>query len=116
MDKPWITTNVIKSIKTKNNLYKDYKVGAITESHYKTYRNTLNRIVSNAKNSYYMNMFTNFRNDTKKIWNAINQLKNNHNKTYLNYISMNNKILRTPSVISKTFNEYYTNVAVNLDN
>ena len=64
----------------------------------------------------FVNIFTNFKNDTKIIWNAINQLKNNHNKTYLNYISLNNKILRTPSEISNAFNEYYTNIAVNLDN
>lgn len=35
LQNPWITTAVIKSIKTINNLYKDYKVGAITENHYK---------------------------------------------------------------------------------
>ena len=116
LNNPWITANVIKSIKTKNNLYKDYKVGAVTENQYKLYRNMLNRIISNAKKSYYMNLFTNYKNDTKKVWNAINQLKNNHKKTYLSYIFINNKILRTPSEISNAFNEYYTNIAVNLDN
>ena len=37
---PWISSAVIKSIKTKNNLYKDYKIGAISEAYYKEYRNT----------------------------------------------------------------------------
>ena len=67
LNNPWITTNVIKSIKTKNNLCKDYKVGAVTENQYKLYRNMLNRIISNAKKSYYMNIFTNYKNDTKKF-------------------------------------------------
>ena len=34
----------------------------------------------------------------------------------MSYISLNNKILRTPSDITNAFNEYYTNIAVNLDN
>ena len=63
-----------------------------------------------------MNIFTNFKNDTRKTWNAINQLKNNHKKTYLSYISLNNKILRHPSQISNAINEYYTIIAGNLDN
>ena len=62
-----------------------------------------------------MNVFTNFKNDTKKIWNAVNQLRNNHKKSYINYMSLNNKILRKPSEISEAFNEYYTNIAPKLD-
>lgn len=62
----WITINVIKSIKTKNNLYKDYKVGAITENQYKPSRNMLNRNISNAEKSFYINVFTNLKNYTKK--------------------------------------------------
>ena len=31
--KPWITQAVLKFIKNKNNLYNDFKIGAITETH-----------------------------------------------------------------------------------
>ena len=73
---PWITSAVIKSIKTKNNLFKDYKIGIVTESYYKQYRNVLNKIIKNYKNSYYMSIFTNFKNDTRKIWKTKHQLNN----------------------------------------
>ena len=113
---PWITSAVIKSIKTKNNLFKDYKIGIVTESYYKQYRNVLNKIIKNYKNSYYMSIFTNFKNDTRKIWKTINQLKNNYKKSYLSYITMNNKVMRSPSDIADSFNKYYTDIASNLDN
>ena len=35
LSNPWITRAVIKSVKFKNNLYKDYKVGARSEEYYK---------------------------------------------------------------------------------
>ncbi len=64
---------------------------------------------------YYMNIFTNFKNDTKKLWNSINQLKNNYKRTYLNYITYNKKTLRTPDEIAEAFNNYYVNIAPQLD-
>ena len=63
-----------------------------------------------------MNIFTNFKNNTSKIWNTISQLKNNYKRTYLNYINYNNKILTTPEDISEAFNQYFVNIAPQLDN
>ena len=63
-----------------------------------------------------MSIFTNFKNDTRKIWKIINQLKNNFKRTYLSYIKMNNEVMRCPSDIAEAFNKYYTNIAPNLDN
>lgn len=68
------------------------------------------------KNFEYIYIFTDFQNETRKIWNAVNQLKNNYSKTYLLYISVRNKILRYPSEISDPFNKYYANIAVNFEN
>ena len=63
-----------------------------------------------------MKVFTNFKNDTRKIWNAINQLRSNYKTTYLNYINYNNKKLTSPEEKSEAFNEYYINIAPQLDN
>ena len=112
---PWITQSVINSIKTKNNLYKDFKIGAVSELYYKTYRNTLNQSIKQAKQSYYISLFSNFRNDTRKLWNEINKLKNVHKKIDINNILYNNKSLKCPIEIAEAFNEFYTNVASNLD-
>ena len=112
---PWITQAVLKTIKTKNDLYKDFKIGAIDETYYKNSRNTLNAIIKHAKTSYYMALFSNFRNDTRKIWNAINKLKSNFKENDLNSISYNNRILNRPPEIAEAFNEFYTNIAPNME-
>ena len=116
LNNPWITQAIINSIRTKNNLYKDFKVGAITEEYYKLYRNTLNHNIKQAKQSYYLNIFSNFKNDTKKIWNTINQLTNKNRKTNdMNNIILKNKNLNNPLDIATAFNNFYTNIAPELD-
>lgn len=81
---------------------------------YKVYCHMLNWVISNSEKSYDMNIFTNLKNDTGNIWNAINQLKNNYKKIYLSYIYLNDKILRHPSEISHAFNIYYTKLLLTL--
>ena len=115
LNNPWITKAVLNSIRLKNNLFKDYKIGAISENYYKQYRNTLNKVIKNAKEAHYMAIFTNFKNDTRKIWNTINELKNNPKKNFLHHISYNNKILDNPQEIAEAFNEYFVNISPNLD-
>ncbi len=114
---PWITQAVIKTIKTKNDLYKDVKIGAIDETYYKNYRNVLNTMIKHAKTSYYMALFSNFKNDTRKIWNAINKLKlkTNLKKNDINSISYKNKTLHQPLEMAEAFNEYYTNIAPDME-
>ena len=116
LNNPWITQAVINSIRTKNYLYKDYKIGAVTEAQYKQYRNVLNTTIRQAKKSYYMSIFTNFKSDTRKIWRTIHQLThNNQKKSASNHIICNDKKLSEPSKIAQAFNEFYTNVAPKLD-
>lgn len=71
---PWITQAVIKTINIENDLYKYFKIGAIDESYYKNYRSALNAMIKHAKTSYYMALFSNFKKDTRKIWNARSKL------------------------------------------
>lgn len=60
-------------------------------------------------------MFSNFRNDTRKIWNEINKLKNTFKKNDLNSIFYDNEILNQPPDIAETFNKFYTNIATDMD-
>ena len=43
---------------------------------YKTYRNALNRLISNAKRYYYNKILIENRSNSKKIWQTINILHN----------------------------------------
>ena len=64
-----------------------------------------------------MAQFTNFKNDTRKIWRTIHQLSNhNHKKSDTNHIVCNGKALSDPLEIAQAFNEYYSNIAPKLDN
>ena len=113
---PWITQTIINSIKRKNSMYKDYKIGAISESEFKKYRNTLNCIIKQAKVTFYLNIFTNFKSNTRKIWNTINNLSKKNNKIFItDYISQNNTKLTNPTEITEAFNQFYINIAPNLD-
>ena len=113
LNNPWITQAVINSIRTKNNLYKDFKVGAVSKEHYRQYRNSLNTTIKHAKQSYYLNIFRNFKNNTKTIWNTINQLTNNNvrKNTEINNIIYKNNKLSNPLDIATAFNDFFTNIA-----
>ncbi len=115
LSKPWISQALLTSIKTKNNMYRDFKTGIIPEHKYKEYRNRLTGIIKQVKQDYYISIFTNFKNDTRKVWNTINQLKNNKKRVYLNHITQNNRKLTNPNEIADVFNDYYTNIAPKLD-
>ena len=49
---PWINKEVINAIRIKNKLYKDFKIGAVTEEQYKQYRNALNNDIKQLKQTY----------------------------------------------------------------
>ena len=117
LNSPWINQEIINAVKTKNKLYKDFKVGAVTEAQYKQYRNALNNTIKFAKHSYFMNKFINFKNNTRKIWETVNQLtENKHRSSEICGINYNNNMITEDAEIARTFNDFYTNIAAELDN
>ena len=117
LNSPWINNDILNAIKTKNRLYKDFKIGLVTELQYKQYRNVLNTTIKQRKKSYYLEKFTNFKNNTRKIWDTVNQLTGSkHKKDNINCINYNHVKYTKDSDIARIFNEFYTNVATNLDN
>ena len=112
---PWITDAVIKSISNKNKLFKDFKVGAITYDDYKLYRNTLNNVVRAAKQNHYINNFNNYKNSTKNIWKKIKELQGNNSTQKAQSIKVNNKLSNNSHEIANAFNNFYVNIAPQLD-
>ena len=116
LQNPWITQNILNSIKTKNDLYKDFKIGIVTERQFKDYRNTLNALIKETKKSYYINIFTDYRNDTRKIWNTINEFYKKKNTTENpTFITVDDMNINDPILISEAFNKFYTNIAPKLE-
>ena len=113
---PWITDAVLKSIRTKNKLFRDFKVGAISDEQYKLYRNNLTKVVRTAKREYYVNYFNDFKNSTKKIWTKIKELqgiKANSNQT--KSFKIDGKLNSNRFDIANAFNQFYTSIASNIE-
>ena len=71
----WITKGILKSIKYRDNLYKQIKItdrNSISYNIHKTNLSTYNRILKQsigiAKNRYYSSCFQRYKNDIKKTW------------------------------------------------
>ena len=113
----WLTTGLLNSIKHKCKLFKMYKLGTVSHDTFKQYRNILTQAVRSAKTNYYRQIFVNFKNNTKKIWQTINELKGNtRNRNTTNTLFYGNTLFKHPSDIAEAFNHYFSRIAIDLDN
>ena len=123
--KAWITKGILKSIRTRNKMYKkvtkqnrneNFGTGENTMQSYRRYRNLLNCIIRTAKNRYWSDLFANCRNDMKTTWKNINTLlcktKNKHNLP--EYFDINGTKIHDTKDIANEFNTYFTKVGSNL--
>ena len=74
LSKPWLTSGLLKSIKNKSKYFKQFKLGLINETFYKSYRNSLTNAVKQAKRTYYLNSFEICKGDVKGTWRLLNDL------------------------------------------
>ena len=72
--KPWLTSAIIKSIKTKAHYFKLSKLGIISNEANKTYKNKLNSVIRLAKKTYYHRMLSDYSSDIKPTCKAIRSL------------------------------------------
>ena len=78
--KPWLSSGLLTSIKNRNIMFKNVKIGYASEERYKIYKSKLVNLLKFAKIRYYTNLFNSFKTNTKKIWHAINNLTNKTTK------------------------------------
>ena len=76
--KPWITNGILKSIKTKNRLYKQLILHPESQKEvaYKKYRNKLVRIIRVAKKLYYDTKISQNKTNIKQIFKYLNEIVN----------------------------------------
>ena len=75
--KPWISRGLLKSIQTKNRLFKQLlknRDNSILSSKYKAYRNTLTRLLRRAKSNYYHSVLNEHNGNSKKACETVNEL------------------------------------------
>ena len=91
--KPWISRGLLKSIQTKNRLFKQLlknRDNSILSSKYKAYRNTLTRLLRRAKKLIY---------NKKRSSSPPSKLMNS-----------NGEVISNPLAIAAEFNKFFTNV------
>ena len=116
LENKWLTNGLMTSIKNKNRLFKQFRLGNTTEAIYKSYRNRLTSLIRASKKNYYNNLFSNNKNDMKKLWKNVNLLTNNKtSNTKVNSIILKDKVLSQPQAISDAFNNYFSNIASDLE-
>ena len=110
--KPWITKEIIKLIKQRQNNYVLYSKNLITKKEYSKFRNYVTMKIRKAKIEYYDHKFKSIKNDIKQTWRAINNVINpKANKiTAVKKISENNVTYVNPKEISNLFNNFFVNI------
>ena len=72
----WITKAIIVSCKKKEllyNLWKKNKESTTLKKEYMDYAKILNRVIKDAKVTYEKNRINDISNNSKKLWNIINE-------------------------------------------
>ena len=121
-DKPWITTGLAKACKAKSKLHNIWikSRGIMKENaaktNYKSYRSKLKKLIQQAELNYFRNKFDNSSGNIRKAWSVINSIRcKSKNNVLPNFIDTNGVIVTNRREICSKFNEYFVNVARNLN-
>ena len=93
-----------------------HKLGRVGHNAYTQYCNHVTRMVRVAKTNYYMTVFSNFKNNTKKIWQTINELSGRRSsRTTISTLTCKNILHNKPGQIAEALNEHFSEVAIKLN-
>ena len=117
--KPWIDRKLQKLIEEKNKLYRKYiakNKDVFWFNRYKTIKKSCERLIQESKKKHFAAYFTENLNNSKKVWQGINDILRNKNRKENSEIYLDEKgsIITDQKIVSNKFNQFYTNVARNL--
>ena len=122
---PWITKGILKSLKTKDKIFKELKQVRNRNNNkyeslkvkYDTYKQIYTKILRTAKNNFCTDKFQQCKKDIKATWKNINILLQNKKdvSNFPDYFNDNsNKPFTNPQDIAKEFNKFYVNIGLEL--
>ena len=103
------------SLNGKYELFRQYKIGIVTFDHYNSFENNFTTTLRLAKNSYFQRKVPECSNNSRDTWKTLNLLircKKTSKDLTLNH---NGSSISDPSAIAEIFNNYFSNIASNLD-
>ena len=118
--KPWITNAILKSIKHKNKLYKNYLNKRTLESKvvYIKYRNKLTTVIRNSEKLYHANSFEAAKGNARETWKLISKILCDTcgfgSKPKITEIVHNNQTITAPADIANKFNDFFANIGCDL--
>lgn len=120
---PWITSGILQSIKHRDKLYRQLKSLSDHNSNFntkninfKTYNHILKKSIRLAKQSYYQNCFTKFKNDSKNTWSTIKEIinKTKPKGDFPEYLIKNGSKITKENDIANEFNNFFVNIGPKL--
>ena len=118
MRKPWLSKGLLKSIRTKNKLYRQYLTNQ--SLHYeircKNYKNKLNHSLRIAKRIYYEKKIDASKSNAKATWRVLNEIIKTKKKAFkINSIfKVDNQEITDPVDIANRFCRYFSSIGPNL--
>ena len=115
----WMTNGILKSINTKDRMYKKLLRAKISNSEsyatlkaeFKAYQSSLRRSIKEAKRPYYNKVFNMYKNDIKQTWAIIKDTLQNKARGELpNKYLLNDRTLTNMDEIANEFNKYFINI------
>ena len=103
------------SLNRKHELFRQYKNGIVSFDHYNSFKNNFTTNLRLAKNNYFQRKLTELSNNSRDTWKTLNcfiRCKKTSKDVTLNH---NDSSKSDPSAIAEVFNNYFSNIASNLD-
>ena len=121
---PWITNDILHSIKSREKLYKKYikaKDKDIKQNYHNRYKQIRNHILTESrksKKSYFQNFFPQNSNNIKNTLKGIKAIINinSSRKSHPNSLLIKDKLITEPKAVAESFNNYFSSITSELQN
>ena len=113
---PWASPRIRKLIRIKSNMFKLYKFGIITQAENNSFKNKIKSIINKSKIRYYNRLFQSNLNNLRTTWKLIRNLSGKVVccRQSIKKIIFNSRELINNNEIAQSFNEYFSQVAIDL--
>ena len=117
LNRPWLTSAILKSIDTKHKLYKRVKQNTFNEQEYITYKNRLKQLIRLSKKQYYSSKFNQCKNNVKQTWKLINTaIRPGRKNDNLTKIIHEGTEISNEKQIANIFNNHFSSIGLELKN